>query len=184
MGRREGRFPGAPGRAAREARRAAERVPAAALPATLSCPGLEAARGVERGIRAFRNLAKEHDGQVRRGQPFSHHKIIPFFPSCLHPRHVVLVTRPAESAAIDRRRHVRLGIDAAAACRIPGHLSVMRTLAHRPRQGAAARAKAGDAAAKASAPLLRSTLLCSTVHWSSLLLLGSGGWKDGADGAD
>jgi len=63
MGRREGRFPGAPGRAAREARRAAERVPAAALPATLSCPGLEAARGVERGIRAFRNLAKEHDGQ-------------------------------------------------------------------------------------------------------------------------
>ena len=78
MGRREGRFPGAPARAAREGRRAAERVAAAALPAT-PAPGLEAARGVERGIRAFRNLAREQDGQVSHDNWF--HIIKSFFPS-------------------------------------------------------------------------------------------------------
>jgi len=59
---------------------------------------------------------------------------------------------------------VRLGIDAAAACRIPGHLSVMRTLAHHPRQGAAARAKAGGAGCQGqctAAPLHTALLYCA-----------------------
>ena len=64
MGRREGRFPGAPNRAGREGRRVTERVAASALPVPTTSPAIEAARGVERGIRAFNNLAGEQMEQV------------------------------------------------------------------------------------------------------------------------
>ena len=63
MGRREGRFPGAPSRAGREGRRTTERIASSALPVPITSPAIEAAKGVERGIRAFNNLAGEE--QVR-----------------------------------------------------------------------------------------------------------------------
>ena len=64
MGRREGRFPGAPSRAGREGRRTAERIPSSALPVPATSPAIEVAKGVERGIRAFNNLAGEEEEQV------------------------------------------------------------------------------------------------------------------------
>ena len=63
MGRREGRFPGAPSRAGREGRRTTERIASSALPVPTTSPAMEAAKGVERGIRAFNNIAGEE--QVR-----------------------------------------------------------------------------------------------------------------------
>ena len=56
MGRREGRFPGAPGGSRREGR---ERVSTSSSLSSSPTPGLEAARGVERGLRAFRSIAGE-----------------------------------------------------------------------------------------------------------------------------
>ena len=64
MGRREGRFPGAPSRAGREGKRATERVASTALPVPATSPALEAAKGVERGIRAFNNLVGEEEKEV------------------------------------------------------------------------------------------------------------------------
>jgi hypothetical protein len=59
MGRREGRFPGAPGRPTREGRAAKERVACGASPPASPVPGMEVALGVERAIRAFDNIAGE-----------------------------------------------------------------------------------------------------------------------------
>ena len=64
MGRREGRFPGAPSRAGREGKRATERVTSSALPVPATSPAIEAAKGVERGIRAFNNLVGEEEKEV------------------------------------------------------------------------------------------------------------------------
>ena len=64
MGRREGRFPGAPSRAGREGKRATERVASSALPVPATSPAIEAAKGVERGIRAFNNLVGEEEKEV------------------------------------------------------------------------------------------------------------------------
>merc|ERR1719367_1077782 len=59
MGRREGRFPGAPHRVGREGRRTTERIATSALPVLTTSPAIEAAKGVERGIRVFNNLPGE-----------------------------------------------------------------------------------------------------------------------------
>ena len=66
MGRREGRFPGAPSRAGREGKRSkTERVASSALPPVpATSPAIEAAKGVERGIRAFNNLVGEEEKEV------------------------------------------------------------------------------------------------------------------------
>ena len=66
MGRREGRFPGAPSRAGREGKRTTERVASFAFPVPATSPALEAAKGVERGIRAFNNLVGEEEKEVSK----------------------------------------------------------------------------------------------------------------------
>ena len=66
MGRREGRFPGAPNRVLREGKRAAKRVSTSSLSSTAtSNSAMEVARGVERGIRAFNNLVGEEEIEVK-----------------------------------------------------------------------------------------------------------------------
>ena len=66
MGRREGRFPGAPNRVLREGKRATKRVSTSSLSSTTtSNSAMEVARGVERGIRAFNNLVGEEETEVK-----------------------------------------------------------------------------------------------------------------------
>ena len=67
MGRREGRFPGAPNRVLREGKRATKRVlsTSSLSSTTTSNSAMEVARGVERGIRAFNNLVGEEENEVK-----------------------------------------------------------------------------------------------------------------------
>ena len=66
MGRREGRFPGAPNRVLREGKRATKRLSTSSLSSTTtSNSAMEVARGVERGIRAFNNLVGEEENEVK-----------------------------------------------------------------------------------------------------------------------
>ena len=66
MGRREGRFPGAPNRVLREGKRTTKRVSTSSLSSTTtSNSAMEVARGVERGIRAFNNLVGEEENEVK-----------------------------------------------------------------------------------------------------------------------
>ena len=99
MGRREGRFPGAPNRVLREGKRATKRVlsTSSLSSTTTSNSAMEVARGVERGIRAFNNLVGEGEIEVKK-DPRSSGVIS-----------IVLLQKPAESevAASIGRLHVQ-----------------------------------------------------------------------------
>ena len=103
MGRREGRFPGAPNRVLREGKRATKRVlsTSSLSSTTTSNSAMEVARGVERGIRAFNNLVGEEEIEVKKNPRSSG------VPS------IVLLQKPAESevAASIGGLHVRLHAD-------------------------------------------------------------------------
>ena len=98
MGRREGRFPGAPNRVLREGKRATKRVSTSSLSSTTtSNSAMEVARGVERGIRAFNNLVGEEENEVKKD------------PRSSGVTSIVLLQNPAESevAASIGGLHVR-----------------------------------------------------------------------------